>query len=91
MLEKNYCKQCEYYLQHYTFVKGRTIMVYCGHCTYGTARRRHPDKNACEAFASKAGAEVFVSKEYLTKALLQRVLDMDLLPPIEDATGSKIR
>ena len=91
-MDKNRCKHCKYYLQHYTFVDGRIVRVYCGHCTYCAARHRRPDAAACDAFLlSSSDEEGFATKTYLTKKLLEHVLKMELLPPIEDATDLKIR
>ena len=79
------CKDCQYYLQHYTLDTRKIFRVYCGHCTFKHPRRKRPDTKACEHF--KPGAvqeEAFVSKEYLSKELLQYVLELELLPKIED-------
>ncbi|MBE6916605.1 MAG: hypothetical protein E7470_01695 [Ruminococcaceae bacterium] len=91
-MEKICCQQCKYYRQHYTLDSQRILRVYCGHCTNPTAKHKRPHTAACNAFVPGTPDEdTFVSKEFLTKALLQRVLDMDLLPPIEDALKPKIR
>ena len=91
-MEKKYCKQCEYYLQHYALTENRLFKVYCGHCTNRTAKRKRPDAAACDAFIPGVPDEdAFASKTFLTKHLLEQVLTMELLPPIEDATSQKIR
>ena len=80
------CKDCQYFMQHYTFNSRKIFCVYCGHCTTGTARRRRPDAKACEKFVLRASQEdAFVSKEYLSKELLQYVLSLELIPEIEDS------
>ena len=82
-----HCSDCRYYLQHYTFNDNerKLFRVYCGHCTFSKVKRKQPDAMACENFVSGSVQEdAFVSKEYLSKALLQYILDLELLPEIED-------
>lgn len=77
------CKTCVHYRQHYILDQRKIFRVYCGHCTYGKARRKKPDAKACENY-SKADPDVnaFVSKEYLSKTLLEYVTRLELLPKI---------
>ena len=91
-MNENYCKDCHYYLQHYTFDKRKIFRVHCGHCTFAGAKRRKPDSKACENFIPGAAQEdAFASKEYLSKELLRYALSLDLLPEIGDrsALGEK--
>lgn len=82
-MDKKLCHECKFYLQHYTFSKHKLVSVYCGHCTLGSPRRKRPDTKACESFVpSPDPRDLFVTKEYLTKELLQHVLNMELLPEI---------
>lgn len=51
MAEKNTCKTCGYYLQHYIFVSGGYKEVYLGHCTHPRRTKRcRPDSEACAAW-----------------------------------------
>ena len=78
------CKECQYYLRHYTLDKRKIFRVYCGHCTFSRVRRKLPDTKACENFIPGPPQEdAFASKEYLSKELLQYVLSLELLPEIE--------
>ena len=78
------CKECQFFLQHYTFDKSRIFRVYCGHCTHSRAKHKYPDTKACTNYKPGTGPEdSFVSKEYLSKKLLQYMLSLDLLPEIE--------
>ena len=90
-MEEQTCKYCIHYAQHYTLWGGKLHCVYCGHCILprSSKKKLRPDTKACEQFKkSTAGAcDLFASKEYLTKALLEKVLDMELLPEI---TAEKI-
>ncbi|MBP1575972.1 MAG: hypothetical protein J6A68_00415 [Oscillospiraceae bacterium] len=84
-MNEKQCKDCQYYLQHFTFDGRKIVRVYCGHCTFSRARQKRPDLKACENFApGSAQEEAFVSKEYLSKELLHYMLSLDLLPNIED-------
>lgn len=79
------CKTCQYYLQHYTMDTRKIFRVYCGHCTLGRVRRKTPDTKACENYVpGPAQEDAFASKEYLSKELLQYMLNLELLPNIED-------
>ena len=90
-MEKDTCKSCAYFQQHYTFDKRRIFRVNCGHCTYGSPKRKRPYTAACENYIYEEPDEnAFASKEYLSKALLQYVLNLERLPAIEDAAdGTK--
>ncbi|MBQ8833884.1 MAG: hypothetical protein IJ001_03045 [Oscillospiraceae bacterium] len=82
MREEN-CKDCRYFLQHYTLNERQLFRVYCGHCTYGRIKRKHPDTRACEHFVQGVDdREAFVDREFLSKALLQYALELELLPEI---------
>lgn len=84
-MEDKKCKNCQYYMQHYTLCQNRLIQVYCGHCTYKTPKTKCPDRKACEHFEQgEKDIEQFASKEYLSKKLLDKVLSMELLPEIEE-------
>ena len=84
-MNEKQCNDCQYYLRHYTFDKGKIFRVYCGHCIFSRAKRRRPDAKACENFAPGSSQEdVFASKEYLSKELLQYMLSLELLPGIEN-------
>lgn len=85
IMSDNHCKNCQYYLQHYTLDKRKIFRVYCGHCTLGKPKRKLPDAKACEGFVlGEAQEDAFASKEYLSKELLQYVLSLDLLPEVVD-------
>ena len=85
-MEKKYCKDCVHFYQHYTFNNRKIFQVCCGHCTLGRVKKKWPDTVACKDFiAAPPDEEAFVSKEYLSKELLQYVLRLELLPKIEDA------
>ena len=84
------CKKCQYYLQHYTLDKRKIFRVYCGHCTFGKAKRKLPDAKACQSFVPRPPQEeAFVSKEYLSKELIQYMLRLELLPEIKDSEQEK--
>ena len=85
-MEKEICKNCTYFRQHYTFDQRKIFRVYCGHCVQNPTKRRKPDAIACEEFVSSSADEsAFVTREYLSKELLRYALSLELLPQIEDA------
>ena len=91
-MDKHTCNSCTYYRQHYTFDKRRIFQVHYGHCTFGRTKTKRPDAAACENYIyTEPDAYAFVSKEYLSKELLQYVLNLELLPPIEDAADNKLK
>ena len=84
-MQENQCKDCENYLQHYALNKRKLYRVYCGHCTCFPAKRKRPDAAACELFhPGTPDTDAFASKEYLSKELLQYLLQLELLPPIHN-------
>ena len=84
-MEKKTCKDCQYYLRHYTFNSKKIFRIYCGHCTHHKTKEKRPDAKACEDFILGIPQEdAFVSKEYLSKELLQYMLKLELLPEIEE-------
>ena len=79
------CKTCAHYRQHYTFDQRKIFRIYCGHCTYQKIKTRRPDTKACTHYLPAETVETaFVSREYLSKALLEYMLRLDLLPEIND-------
>ena len=83
-MEERKCSACKYFRQHYCINERKLFSVYCGHCTFSAVKRQLPDAKACENFDSgKPAVEAFVTKEYLSKALLNYILSMELLPEIE--------
>jgi len=84
-MKEKACKECRHYHRHYAVAEGRIFQVNCGHCTLERPKRRRPDGKACPRFEQGEPDEAaFVTKKYLTKALLHRVLDLPLFPENED-------
>ena len=85
-MNERQCKECQHFMQHYVFNKRKIFRVYCGHCTFAGARRKLPDASVCENFVpGPDDTDAFVTKEYLSKELLQYVLSLELVPGIEEA------
>lgn len=85
-MDKHYCGNCVYYCQHYSLDKRKIYRLFCGHCKRHVGRRKLPDTVACEHFSfASADEDAFATKEYLSKELLQYLLHLELLPPIETA------
>lgn len=87
-MDQKICKNCAHFQQHYSFNRQKIFRVYCGHCTLRTAKKRNPDAVACEEFTSgPADEEAFATKDYLSKALLEYMFSLELLPEIAEAPG----
>ncbi len=85
-MEQNICSTCVYYRQHYTFDQRKIFQVHCGHCTCKKVKRKRPDTKACNDYVQADPQEsVFATKEYLSKALLEYMMQLELLPKIYDA------
>lgn len=79
------CRTCAHYYQHYALNERRFYRVYCGHCPMKKSRKVTPDTKACEQYEfSPPDEAAFVTKEYLSKALLDYILHLELLPKIEE-------
>jgi len=84
-MNQNTCAACRHYLQHYAFNQRKLFRVYCGHCTYQKPKTKRPDSKACGNYIQSApDEEAFVTKEYLSKVLLEYMLSLELLPEIYD-------
>ena len=86
-MDEKTCKDCQHYFQHYVLRNKNLIRTYCGHCALGhRIKRKRPDMAACESFVpAPPDEDAFASKEYLSKELLQYMLELELLPQIEDS------
>ena len=85
-MDKKTCNTCVYYRQHYVFDQRKIFRIYCGHCTYQKSKTKRPDSKICEKYMqSDPDERAFVTKEYLSKVLLEYMLKLDLLPEIQDA------
>ena len=85
-MENKYCKDCAHFHQHYGLNRKRLFRLYCGHCTAKSRiQKRQPDGHVCENFVmASPHEEAFASKEYLSKALIEYFMRLELLPPIGD-------
>ena len=88
-METAICKNCQFYIQHYALGENGFFRVNCGHCTCERVKRKRPDTKGCDHFLpGAADADSFVTKEYLSKRLLDYVLSLDLLPEIMGDAGN---
>lgn len=85
-MNSNTCNTCIHYRQHYTFDQHGIFRVYCGHCTCLKVRSKRPDSPKCDHYTPCESKEnAFAGKEYLSKALLEYMLKLELLPEIQNA------
>ena len=89
-MEQRTCAECAYFLQHYTFNRKAIFRVYCGHCTQGRPHTKRPCSRSCDHFLERDPQEQpFVSREYLSKALLEYMFSLELLPQIPDLAAEE--
>lgn len=80
-MEQQHCSDCQNYVQHYTLnPMGNLVKVHWGHCTKKIKDGKRPDAKACDRFVAKESKDDYVTRQYLRKALLWRILEMELLP-----------
>ena len=85
-MDQKTCSTCVYYRQHYVFDQRKIFRIYCGHCTHQKFEIKRPDSKICEEYIqSDPDERAFATKEYLSKALLEYMLKLELLPEIQDA------
>ncbi len=88
-MEKKHCKTCAYFKQHYGLDDKKLFALYCGHCTkakaHALSKGRKPDAPACDLYVpGTPDTSRFVDKEYLSKKLLEYVLELPLLPNLDE-------
>ena len=75
----NTCKYCTHFVQHYGIFDGKLRPIFCGHCLLERKKNRKPYTPICDQFEQGTLIDdKMVTKEYLTKKLLQHILDMEL-------------
>ena len=83
--ENQTCQKCEHFRRHYGVDGTRIFRLHCGHCVLPRMKNKKPDQAACEKFVQKENKEKdFVSKEYLSKTLLDWFRQLELLPEIQE-------
>lgn len=84
------CNTCIHYRQHYTLDGEKLFRINCGHCACIERKSWKLCSKACESYVPGESIEnSFVSREYLSKTLLKRVLEMEFLPQIESLDCKK--
>ena len=88
--QKKVCRSCIHYRQHYILDSQRCSRVCCGHCVYPRIKHRSPENRACDYFKQCSSEDLPNRAEtidFLTKEVLQRILDMPLPPEITADEG----
>jgi len=84
-MEEQHCAECQHFIRHYALNAKKIIRINCGHCILNYRKKKYPDTKACDKFIPGTSHEdAFASKEFLSKELLRYVLNLELLPEIED-------
>lgn len=88
-MQNERCCDCSFFMQHYCLDNRKLFRVYCGHCMLKRPKHKLPDAKACGSFIKKRKEDAFVTKEYLSKALLKYVLELELLPEIQGLSAEE--
>ena len=84
-MDKQTCQTCIHFHQHYTLKTGKLLRVFYGHCTFCGAKAKDPLRAACKNYENAPPDEdAFASKNFLTKELIKKLFEMEILPPIEN-------
>ena len=84
-MDNQTCQSCKHFRQHYGLDGTKIFRLHCGHCVYPHLRNRKPYQKACANFAQgEIKEKEFVSKEYLSKFLLDWIRQLELLPEIRE-------
>ena len=84
-MEEKFCKDCKHFCQHYRLDETGFVRVYCGHCMRIRPMSKKPHQKICGNFEQGNNPEEgFADKQYLTKALLDWIQRLDLLPKIKE-------
>ena len=84
-MENQTCQNCKYFYQHYGLDGTKIFRLHCGHCGKPRLRIKKPHQAACAEFEQGENTEKkFVSKEYLSKSLLDWIRQLELLPEIQE-------
>ena len=82
------CGSCAHFYQHYILTEGRSMRVFCGHCAIPKIKHRKPFSKACENYVyGPPDEDAYADKKYLTKEMLKYLLNLELLPQVENATN----
>ena len=88
-MEEKHCNSCAFFKQHYGLDGKKLYRLHCGHCmkakAHALSKGRKPYAHVCNLYVpGEPDTFQFADKEYLSKALLDYVLSLELLPNIED-------
>lgn len=81
-MEDRICKNCRHFKQHYTFSENRCHWVDCGHCVKRKGKSRSVWSKGCEFFEQREESVELITKQFLSKRLLEYALSLDLPPEI---------
>ena len=84
-MDQKFCQTCMHFRQHYSLDSRKFIQVHCGHCVYPKVKTKKPYAKICDHYQqAEPRSNAFVTKEYLSKELLDYVLKLELLPLIKE-------
>lgn len=89
-MEKETCRFCTHFHQHYILDSQRCVTVNCGHCTHPRIKHRKPDTPACEYFQECTDMDLPDRSrviDFLTTTFLEEILKKALPPEIKEDEG----
>ena len=87
-MENQTCQNCKHFHQHYGLDGERIFRLQCGHCVLPRMKNKKPEQKACAEFEQGENKEKgFVSREYLSKTLLDWIRQLEILPEIQEEDG----
>lgn len=82
------CKNCVRFRQHYILSEQRCDVTNCGHCVYPRLKHRKPNDKACDNFQDRSNSHDLPDRQqvvrFLTKEILQYILNLKLPPEVEE-------
>ena len=76
---ENKCGECVHYIQRYAILEGELRKIFSGHCTQKRRKKLDQISPAGELYIQGEPIDSkLVTKKYLTKELLQKLLSMEL-------------
>lgn len=49
-MESKFCRECEFFIQHYVKLRNKYVEAGCGHCINGRFKTCAPQRKSCEHF-----------------------------------------
>ena len=81
-MEKQICKNCTHFQQHYTVSEDHYSAAHCGHCNYLRMKHRKPRAKACEHFQLRTEPPLLPDRRSVVHFLHTRFLEHIMALPL---------